>query len=70
MDLERRRVCGDHRLRKLWTDLEPDEAPVVMVVGSETETGQVVLRQEVTRGQGSGRGPDVGKPGLRGENNG
>ena len=31
-------------LRKLWTDLEPDEAPVVLVVGSETETGQVVLR--------------------------
>lgn len=32
-------------LRKLWTDLEPDEAPVVLVVGSETETGQVVLRR-------------------------
>ena len=24
--------------------MEPDEAPVVLVVGSETETGQAVLR--------------------------
>ena len=37
-------------LRKLWTDLEPDEAPVVLVVGSETETGQVVLRKLITSG--------------------
>eukprot|EP00435_Cladocopium_sp_Y103_P009342 s2326_g2.t1 len=38
--------------QKLWTDLEPDEAPVVLVVGSETETGQVVLRKLITRKQG------------------
>eukprot|EP00434_Breviolum_minutum_P004442 symbB.v1.2.003915.t1/scaffold210.1/size302740/6 len=36
--------------QKLWTDLEPDEAPVVLVVGSETETGQVVLRKLITSG--------------------
>ncbi|CAK9097955.1 Developmentally-regulated G-protein 1 (AtDRG1) (Developmentally-regulated G-protein 2A) (AtDRG2a) [Durusdinium trenchii] len=36
--------------QRLWTDLEPDEAPVVLVVGSETETGQVVLRKLITSG--------------------
>lgn len=43
--------------RRLWTDLEPEEAPVVLVVGTETETGQVVLRPEgVVCGEGSERG--------------
>ena len=30
--------------RTLFTDMEVDEYPVVLVVGAETETGQVVLR--------------------------
>ncbi|CAJ1396412.1 unnamed protein product [Effrenium voratum] len=36
--------------QRLWTDLEPEEAPVVLVVGTETETGQVVLRKLITSG--------------------
>ncbi|CAE7827113.1 DRG2 [Symbiodinium sp. CCMP2456] len=34
----------------LFTDMEVDEYPVVLVVGAETETGQVVLRKLVTSG--------------------
>jgi len=34
----------------LFTDMEVDEYPVVLVVGAESETGQVVLRKLVTSG--------------------